>query len=72
MVVDLNLVKSGKGGVIMNTFQRLVSEDLKCEVCGSVTIPLYGCGWDNDRILCSDPECGAEYVFPTSTTLSDD
>lgn len=55
----------------MNTFQRLVGEGLKCEICGSVTMALYGCGWDNDRILCSDAECGAEYIFPTSTLVSD-
>lgn len=56
----------------MNTFQKLVSEEIKCEICGSGTMALYGCGWDNDRILCLDNDCGAEYVFPTSTLLDTD
>lgn len=54
----------------MKTIFEIVAEkDIKCEVCGEPTIALYGGGWDNDRIYCSDSECGAEYVFPTSTNV---
>lgn len=53
----------------MNLFQKLTTQEIKCEVCGSSTLSLYGCGWDNDRILCADNTCGAEYVFPTSTSV---
>lgn len=53
-------------------FQRLVDEEIKCEICGSGIMAIYGCWWDNDRILCLDNDCGAEYVFPTSTLLDAD
>lgn len=53
----------------MTIFKELAKRQIKCEVCGSDTIALYGCGWDNDRIYCADSECGAEYEFPTSTSV---
>jgi len=53
----------------MNMFERIMKElDLKCDICGSKMLVMYGCGWDNDRIVCSDGRsCGAEIEFPTST-----
>lgn len=48
-------------------FQQIAAQHIKCEICGADTIALYGGGWDNDRIYCSDRDCGAEYVFATST-----
>ncbi len=52
----------------MNLFEEIAKRGIKCEVCGSDTRAIYGGGWDNDRIYCADIEdCGAEYVFPTTT-----
>lgn len=58
--------KQNMGGR-MSVFTELAERRIKCEICGADTISLYGGGWDNDRIYCSDIDCGAEYVFPTST-----
>lgn len=44
---------------------------MKCELCGSATVSLPGGGWDNDRIYCSNRDCTAEYVFPTTTDVED-
>lgn len=53
----------------MNLFEKIIkNKDLKCDICGSTMIVMYGCGWDNDRLICSDREsCGAEIEFPTTT-----
>ena len=56
----------------MSIFTELAGRRIKCEICGADTISLYGRGWDNDRIYCSDIGCGAEYVFPASTEVSDE
>jgi len=56
----------------MNIFETLINLDLPCDICGEVLIPMYGVGWDNDRLMCGDrAECGAEYEFPTSTALEE-
>jgi hypothetical protein len=56
----------------MSIFEEIAARRIKCEICGSDTIALYGQGWDNDRIYCSDvDECGAEYVFATSTEIEE-
>lgn len=51
----------------MTLFKEIAERQIKCEICGCDTIALYGGGWDNDLIYCRDIECGAEYVFPTTT-----
>ena len=51
----------------MTLFKEIAERQIKCEVCGCDTIALYGGGWDNALIYCRDIECGAEYVFPTTT-----
>lgn len=56
----------------MNLFEEISKREIKCEICGSDTIALYGGGWDNDRIYCTDKDCCAEYVFPTTTRADDD
>ena len=48
-------------------FEQIEAKNIKCEICGGDTLPLYGGGWDNDRIYCPSVNCGAEYIFPTST-----
>ena len=53
----------------MTIFEELAKRQIECELCGGETIALYGGGWDNDRIYCRDVNCGAEYVFPTTTTI---
>jgi hypothetical protein len=30
-------------------------------------LPMYGYGWDNDRIICAERDCYAEIVYPTTT-----
>jgi len=55
----------------MTIFEQLADIGIKCEICEANTISLYGEGRDNDRIYCSDRECGAEYVFPTSTEIEE-
>ena len=55
----------------MNLFEQIAKQKPKCEICGSETIALYGGGFENDVIYCSDDNCGAEYNFPTSTLAED-
>lgn len=55
----------------MNLFEEIASRNIKCEICESETISLYGGGWDNDRIYCINKDCRAEYEFPTTTTVDD-
>jgi len=56
----------------MNMFEKIIQDkDLKCDICGSVMLVMYGGGWDHDRLMCSDREsCGAEIEFPTTTIHS--
>lgn len=51
----------------MTIFDELSKRELKCDICGSVMLPLPGGGWDNDRFVCSAYDCGAEIEYPTST-----
>ena len=53
----------------MNLFQQVANENHPCELCGKPTISLYGGGWDNDRIYCTDRDCVGEIVFATSTEI---
>jgi hypothetical protein len=53
----------------MNTFERMAKEDLRCDICGGPVEPVHGGGWENDRIVCLDRECGGEIVFATSTVI---
>ena len=57
----------------MNQFEKMVQNEIKCDICGETMIPMYGGGWDNDRIMCTSfKECGAEIVFPTTTECTGD
>jgi len=53
----------------MNLFEKIIqNQKLKCDICGSVMLVMYGGGWDNDRLMCSEREsCGVEIEFPTTT-----
>lgn len=53
----------------MNQFEAAIQHEIHCDICGEIMHPMYGGGWDNDRIICANPECGAEIVFPTSTPV---
>ncbi len=56
----------------LTQFQRAIRRKInRCDICGSVMHPMYGGGWDNDRLICGDRDCGAEVVFPTSTEIED-
>tara|TARA_R110002049_G_C8994679_1_gene549360 strand:- start:23 stop:214 length:192 start_codon:yes stop_codon:yes gene_type:complete len=56
----------------INIFTEIAQRQIKCEICGSETVALYGGGWDNDRIYCRDKDCGAEYEFPTTTMVDNE
>jgi hypothetical protein len=62
--------KAQKGGAV-NQFEAMSQKKIKCDICGSLMIPMYGGGWDNDRMCCIDRDCGAEIVFPTSTEVEE-
>ena len=52
----------------MTQFEKAMkSPKVECDICGGVMHAMYGCGWDNDRIICANRECGAEIVYPTTT-----
>lgn len=53
----------------MTEFERMTKrKKVTCDVCGGDMLPMYGGGWENDRIICVDEAtCGTEIVFPTST-----
>ena len=54
----------------MTEFERMTKREIKCDICGEVMHPMYGGGWDNDRMRCAAArDCGAEIVFPTSTPV---
>lgn len=48
-------------------FEQVIEMNQNCDICGSIMLPMYGGGWDNDRIVCTNRECCAEIEFPTST-----
>jgi len=56
----------------MTEFVKMASRDVKCDICGAIMLPMWGGGWDNDRMVCTDMECGAAIEFPTSTPLEDE
>ena len=53
----------------MTQFEKAIQEPVTCDICGEVMHPMYGGGWDNDRIVCADRDCGAEIEYPTSTPV---
>ena len=59
-------------GKPMTQFEKATQSPIACDICGGIMQPMYGGGWDNDRFVCADRECGAEIVYPTSTEVSDD
>jgi len=51
-----------------NEFLRMASRgETACDICGGRMLPMYGGGWDNDRFVCTNSDCGAEIVFATSS-----
>jgi hypothetical protein len=55
-----------------NIFERVIDMKPVCDICGKSMRALYGCGWDYDILACSDPDCGADIVFSTSTEVKTD
>jgi len=55
----------------MTLYEKLIEEDVKCDLCGEIMLPMHGSGWDNDRLICSGRYCQAEVVFPTSTYVKE-
>jgi hypothetical protein len=47
--------------------KALEQGEIRCDICGGPMHPMPGAGWDNDRIVCAERDCGAEIVFPTSS-----
>lgn len=59
-------------GAGMSQFTRALKQgEIKCDICGEVMHPMYGGGWDKDRIVCAGRDCGAEIVYPTSTEIDE-
>ena len=56
----------------MTQFEKAIQEPVMCDICGEVMHPMYGGGFDNDRIVCANRECGAEIEYPTSTGVNDE
>jgi len=56
----------------MTQFEKATQENIVCDICGEIMHPMYGGGWENDRLVCADRECGAEIVYPTSTEVPND
>ena len=54
---------------VVTQFEQVLGKVIKCDICGEVMNPMYGCGWDNDRLLCANKDCNAEIVYPTSTEV---
>ena len=55
----------------MNQFEIAAEHKPTCDICGSIMAATYGGGWDNDRLICGDPDCGAEIIYPTSTPFEE-
>ncbi len=53
----------------MTQFEKATKEPIKCDICGEIMHAMYGGGWDNDRIVCPNRECGAEIEYQTSTEV---
>ena len=53
----------------MTQFEKAIKGKVKCDICGGLMLPMYGGGWDNDRIVCTDRDCQAEIEYPTSTEV---
>lgn len=53
----------------MTQFEKIIKNEIKCDICGEIMHPVYGGGWENDRVLCANRECQAEIVYPTSTEV---
>lgn len=52
-------------------FQLILESKPICGICGSEMLAMYGCGWDYDRVICSERDCGAEIMFETTTPLKE-
>ena len=66
---DSARARSERKGRKMTQFELAIAEPVTCDICGEVMHPMYGVGWDNDRLVCADLLCGAEIVYPTTTIL---
>jgi len=56
----------------MTQFEKAIAAGpVTCDICGEVMHPMYGGGWDYDRIVCADRNCGAEIEYPTSTPVEE-
>lgn len=53
----------------MTQFEKAAQTEIKCDICGAIMCAIWGGGWDNDRVICSNIYCKAEIVFPTSTEV---
>ena len=53
----------------MTLFEKLIKEHYKhCDICNKETLnPYHGWGYEYDRFICSNRDCGSEITFSTST-----
>lgn len=58
----------------MTQFEIMSSKgnEIRCDICGAPMTPIYGGGWENDKMVCTNlRSCVAEIVFPTSTEVEE-
>lgn len=48
-----------------------INDDVKCEVCGSDLLPVYGWMWTQDSFLCPERDCDFVIDLETSTVPDD-
>ena len=65
----MDMQEETKKTEIVTQFEQVLGKVIKCDICGEVMHPMYGCGWDNDRLVCANKDCNAEIVYPTSTEI---
>ena len=53
-----------------NQFQKAIEVPIYCDICGAIMYPMYGGGFDNDRIVCIEKDCQAEITYPSSTEIT--
>jgi hypothetical protein len=70
-VIKMSDIKKRDNEVAKSNFQKLLEMEPVCGICGSKMLPMYGCGWDYDHIVCPERDCGAEIMFETTTEAKD-
>lgn len=52
-------------------FKKDEAKEIKCPMCGSTMLFIYGGGFDYDRALCSNIKCDYQKEYESTTELED-